>query len=144
MKYLKTFSKFRWQDLQIIEAVNETLGKEIIGHENAPSPRYEFSRSIFRLKARVVDLITIFGQPTHLPSIESGEDKVNMQWDITLLHSGHDNSYVQIYDWKYGEQFDPLKELEWNLAYPTPKTFSHTINHATEVEILDYLKEQLQ
>jgi len=62
------------------------------------------------LKASVNELIQIFGEPTFEDN--TGEDKVNFEWDIEC----QDGTVFTVYDWKEYRSIGLDEQIEWHIG----------------------------
>lgn len=62
------------------------------------------------LKASVIQLIQIFGDPTIQEN--TGEDKVNFEWDLEC----YDGTVFTVYDWKEYRPISLDEQIEWHIG----------------------------
>ena len=76
-------------------------------------------------EASVQDLINVFGEPTIQDN--TGEDKVNFEWDMET-----DNGDVfTLYDWKEYRKLDLDEQIEWHIG-----SHSREISGEAQYEVL--------
>jgi hypothetical protein len=80
------------------------------------------------IRARVEDLISVLGEPTIQDN--TGEDKVNFEWDCET----EDGDVFTIYDWKEYRKLETGEFITWHIG-----AHSKTISNVAYNELIDAL-----
>jgi hypothetical protein len=77
------------------------------------------------IKASVQDLINVLGEPDF--SDNTGEDKVNFEWDLET----DEGNVFTIYDWKEYRKLDLNEQIEWHIG-----SHSRSISGDAQYEVM--------
>ena len=82
------------------------------------------------IRANVQDLIKALGEPTIQDN--TGEDKVNFEWDCET----EDGDVFTIYDWKEYRKINDIEVIEWHIG-----AHSKSVSNVAKMEIQKQLND---